>query len=482
MNPFDKFIRIFSPRTALRNHRARISLKYLEGPGYSARKYEGASKGKKTKNWKVSSATSANTELIPDLSTLRDRSRALVRDNGYAFAGIDHIESDTIGEGITPKFTHKNPKKSKECDEMFTDWAESTACDYDGNHDFYGLQSLVMRTVAESGECLIRRVWRDKSFCLQVLEPDFLDTSKNEKKGTTAIIAGIEIRNGQRVAYWLFDEHPGGNVTGKEKGESKRIDAKDIISVFRVDRSGQFRGVPWLAPCLLKMRDFDEYEDAELSRQKIAACFAGYITKEANEDDDEIDDEIELTQDIEPNTIQELGPGMDIKFTDPPQLNGLGEFSKVSLRGVAKGLGIPYELLAGDWSNVNYSSGKLGDGKYHRNIRKWRNKFFIPKFCSGVYSWFKEFAAVSGKDFSEVKCTWTHPRREPLDPLKENKAAVIEVEAGFTTISAVIRERGGDPEQVFLERAEELKKMRELGIPTSSADLLAQANTETPGE
>ena len=74
-----------------------------------------------------------------------------------------------------------------------------------------------MRSVAESGEVLVRRRRRrlsdgyPVSVQLQVLEADYLDTSK-----TTAlpnggqIIQGVEFDVlGNLVAYWLFRQHPG---------------------------------------------------------------------------------------------------------------------------------------------------------------------------------------------------------------------------------------------------------------------------------
>jgi capsid protein len=58
------------------------------------------------------------------------------------------------------------------------------ACDYDGQQNFYGLQRLVMTTVVESGEALILRQPASSKDGLpvpvriQVLEPEYLDTSK----------------------------------------------------------------------------------------------------------------------------------------------------------------------------------------------------------------------------------------------------------------------------------------------------------------
>jgi capsid protein len=36
--------------------------------------------------------------------------------------------------------------------------------------------------------------------------------------------------------------------------------------------------VPWFAPVILKLRDLDDYDDAELVRKKIEACFAAFVT------------------------------------------------------------------------------------------------------------------------------------------------------------------------------------------------------------
>ena len=51
-----------------------------------------------------------------------------------------------------------------------------------------------------------------------------------------------------------------------------------MLHLFDRLRPGQVRGVPWFAPVILKLRDLDEYDDAELVRKKIEACFAAFVT------------------------------------------------------------------------------------------------------------------------------------------------------------------------------------------------------------
>ncbi|WP_164146025.1 phage portal protein, partial [Stenotrophomonas maltophilia] len=82
---------------------------------------------------------------------------------------------------------------------------------------------------------------------------------------------------GRRVAYWLFDEHPGSALAMRSL-ESRRIPAEDVIHVFLSKRPGQARGYSWLAPVMQRMRSFDEMEDAIMEQAKIAACFAAFVT------------------------------------------------------------------------------------------------------------------------------------------------------------------------------------------------------------
>lgn len=115
---------------------------------------------------------------------------------------------------------------------------------------------------------------------LQVLEADFLDEQKDGPSGNNLIIQGIEFDAlGKRVAYWLFDEHPGSSSAWKTL-TSRRVDAADVIHVFLPKRPGQARGYSWFAPVMQRLRNFDEMEDAIMEQAKIAACFAAFVTKD----------------------------------------------------------------------------------------------------------------------------------------------------------------------------------------------------------
>ena len=66
------------------------------------RAYEAADKGRRGKAFRMAKSTSVNSEVSAALVTLRDRSRNMVRNNGWARRAVEAITKHTIGEGIQP--------------------------------------------------------------------------------------------------------------------------------------------------------------------------------------------------------------------------------------------------------------------------------------------------------------------------------------------------------------------------------------------
>ena len=66
-----------------------ISLRGRRGRGKRA--YEAADKGRRSKAFRYVRSTGVNTEVAGALVTLRDRSRHLVRNNGWARRAVEAI-------------------------------------------------------------------------------------------------------------------------------------------------------------------------------------------------------------------------------------------------------------------------------------------------------------------------------------------------------------------------------------------------------
>jgi lambda family phage portal protein len=457
--------------------RDRLELVRLESVEQRLRAYyDGASKGRRLAGWKARDLGPEGTSL--DLALLRQRARDLGRNNPFACSALGALVADVIGEGIRARIVNRSTGKPvRAVAERWRRWAESTECDADGNCDLYGLQALAMRTLAESGEVLIRRRIRSASFGLstpmqlQVIEPDYLDASRDGRLDNgNRIVGGIEVdRRGQRVAYHLRTEHPA-TTSVILKHQTVRVPASEVLHLFRVERPGQMRGVTWLAPVITRLRLLDDYEDAALERARVAACFGAFIYEPDGPGAGPLvssasDASTALTERIEPGLIQHLGPGQDIRFGQPPQNGDYPDFVRSQLRAIAAGLGMPYEVLAADLSQTNYSSMRGGWLQYHRRIVQWRWHILIPVMCQGVWSWWTEVESIaSGPVSDRLRIEWTPPTREMIDPAKEITAMVQRIRAGLVSWAEAVREQGYDPDDVLAEIAAYQERADELGV------------------
>jgi lambda family phage portal protein len=268
----DRVTMPWAPRWTFQRQRARVAAAML------VRHYEAASGGRRTQGWSRP-AGDPNAATLSGLSRLRDQARDLVRNNPWATSALDTLVDDVVGWGLAAK------RPAGAFGPRWKAWAETTACDADGRADLPGLQDQVMRTVVEAGEALIRRRVRRLSdgfpipLQLQVLEPDYLDTSRHAVLPSGGrIIQGVEFDAiGRRAAYWLFREHPGASQVyglGALTGVSDRIPASEILHVWRTGRPGQVRGVSWFAPVMLRLKDFDDYDRGRCEPSSPASALA----------------------------------------------------------------------------------------------------------------------------------------------------------------------------------------------------------------
>ena len=487
----DRLVAWLSPERGAARMAARAR---IEGLTRAVATYDGAARTHRTQGRWVTGG-SANREIRPALVRLRDVSRDHGRNNAYAARAVATIVGNTVGEGIIPTVA-AGKRLEAAVQGLINAHLRSTAIDFDGRNTLAGLQALVMRTVVESGECLVVRNRTASTlrlplpFQVRVLEPEFLDWTKDGPLPDGAfLVQGVEFdKDGRRVAYWLHREHPG-DTRFLLTLNSARVPADDVLHVYRVDRPGQARGVPWGAPAFMTLTDLQEYEEAELVRQKIAACFAVFFTDEGGQTklaDAAATAAADRTLDgrpidmLEPGMIQRLPPATDVKFATPPMTAGYPDYVRAQLRRVAVGYGVPYETLAGDLSQVNFSSGRMGWVEFQRSVDQWRWHMLIPHLCEPIGRWFREAAihALDGRDAFAID--WTPPRREMIDPAKEIAAARDSVRAGLSSLSEELRKLGYDPDQVEADLAAENRRADALGLKFDS-DGRFPMNAPMPG-
>lgn len=459
MNAIDNVISFFNPKAGVERERARLALDQV-------RRYDGATNSRRNENWKAPS-TSADAALGPNLQRLRDRSRDLTRNNPFAARAVQVLVNNTVGGGVLGQVNSRSSARAARWNRLWEEWArDPQACDYDGRMDFWGLQALVFRTVVESGECLIRkRIDPNAAFPLklQILEPDLLDDTRAD--GLTDdggyVREGIEYNAAdKRIAYHMHRVHPGDRLNFG-RFETVRIPADEIIHVFRRDRPGASRGCPWGAPVITRLRDFDDFSDAQLLKQKISACFAGFVVDSEAQD---AGGSPPLAETLEPGSLEILPPGKDIRFASPPSVGEFDDFSRAMLLQIAAGYGVTYEALTSDLSNANYSAARMGHLEFSRNVDCWQKQILIAQMLGPCWKWFVNAAEIVGEQPMDIRMAWTPARRELIDPQKEVGAIIEAVRGGLMSLSEAIRRSGYEPTEVMAEIARDAAMLDELGL------------------
>lgn len=413
------------------------------------------------------SVRSADGVIGLSASRLRAVSRDMERNNPYGQRIFTVIPTNIVGAGIVPSIKADSTRVKAALQRLVSRHLESTAIDFDGRHDLYGLQFLAVRAMARDGEALIVRMTPNASarlpvpMQLRVLEADYLDTLRDGPIGPDGgfIVQGVEFdKAGRRTAYWLFDQHPGdAGERFAAKAESRRVKADDVVHLYRTDRAGQTRGVPWITPAIVTLWDLKDYEEAELVRQRVAACFAAFVTGPGSSSvGASVADGSRPGVDIlKPGTIQHLGQMESVTFSAPPQVHGYSEFVRQNLRKIASATGVPFNEIASDDSQENFSSSRRGYLVFQRLIDTWRWQVVIPQMCDAIGRWFLDAATIPLGRSPAATMEWTPPRRELISPKEEIAVMRDLVRGGFSSRSEQVRTLGYDPEAVEDEIAEE---------------------------
>ncbi len=445
---------------------------------------------------------SADQELRWNLRALRARARELVRDTPLAKRFIHLIAQNIVGphgvqlqarvttlqgdphEGVNAALEHE-----------WRLWGRAGTCTVDGRFDFAELQRLVMKTVAQDGECIIRMIrgfdnpW---AFALQLIDADQLDHMYNRPGNATAgeneIRLGVELDQWRRpIAYHLWSGHPS-EYEYEQSRERVRVPAREIIHLYVNHRVGQTRGVTWFHPVLLQLKMLDGYHEAELVAARTAA--AKFWTIETSTDDGYqapiAGEKVEM--EVEPGMLTELDPGKKIVALDPQHpTQAFEQFTKAILKGVSAGLGVTYADLAGDLAEANYANqrtGLLAARDEYRALQQW----LIEHFHRPVYEAWLSMAILAGRvkpgmrdpaGLQEV--AWVARGFDWVDPLNDLRATALEIDYGLTSRTQVTRERGQNLAQIFEELASEQKlaKENEITLAPEAVKPTSKAPTES---
>ena len=493
MNWLDRTIGWFDPTAGNRRVSARMAM------DIKGRAYEGARRDHRTSSWQTP-GSSANTEAGAGEEIVRNRSRDLIRNNGYALQIVETFADHVVGTGIVGAPTGLKGRNAKKVAGDWRSWCES--CDFDDDQDLNGLVWSSVKGMAESGAALIRfhRQTFDSRATIaplkmQVMEPDFIDVVKT---GTTKdggyIDRGIEYDSkGRKVAYWLLPAHPGDVASWRGHGmTSDRVPASEIVYLYNKLRPGQDRGMPLLAPAIMTLQDLRSYFAAELVRKRTAACMVGVITTTDDDLKIGVDPDTKAgkkygpqKQKFEPGLFTRLLPGESIDFNTPPADSGVDAMATQYLREAAAAAGVMYEHATGDFSRVNYSSWRAGHHGFRRRMERIQWLVVIHKLLRVIAQRYREAAlAADLLPAQNFGWRWTPPGFISVDPYKDAQADLANLRMGKVTLSQLVEERGYDYLEFLSQFAEDLANADTLlgdGV-MFDGDPRKALNTATPAK
>lgn len=440
----------------------------------------------------IPSNAGPNDANSPFLPLLRARVRDEVRNAPLADGAIKTVVSETIGAGIVPQPITKSPDIKTALSGLWDEW--TSAADFGGVLDFYGLQALIDRSWKESGEVFARMIVVPYDggavvpLRIQVLEADMVTLSTGKAPETNHEIRnGIEFDpSGQRVAYWVHKQHPGDysmlstswftRVFGSFNAEDMiRVPVDEMLHIYRPARPGQLRGVPSQSGTVQTIKQLDDFDEATLERQKLAAAVTYFIQRPAPLESgidpltgEAIDVDQVQESTIKPGSAYTMAPGETVETLDIPNLGAEYEqFTKHNTRKVSAGTDVPYELLTGDYSDTNDRTVRVALGVFRRKLQQDQWHIIIHQFCRPIWAKFLQVAILNGlasPKLARVSVTWTPQAWPYINPLQEIMTQQKAVSAGLMSRTGVIMERGDDPEQVDIERSEDIAREKKLSI------------------
>ena len=133
----------------------------------------------------------------------------------------------------------------------------------------------------------------------------------------------------------------------------------------------------------------------------------------------------------------------------------------------AAGGSIPYELISGDLSQVNYSSARLGLEQFKRRVKALQGGLFVARLIEPVWERLVTLDVLAGRvaapDFERNTDSYLglgvmFPAWASLDPQAETTAEIAAMGANLRSRFEIISARGRDPQEVDAEiRADTLR-------------------------
>lgn len=483
--------------------------------------YEGSGAGfsGQLKGW-MPAPQSADAALLPGLELGNARAEDLVRNNGYAANAIqlhqDHIVGSFFRLSYRPSWRYLGIDEeeardfAREVEAAWWEYAEDDTCriDAERKRTFTMMMREAVAVHSFNGEVFVQPCWSDADSRLfrtqfKMVSPRRISNPGNamdsrERRGGVALD-----KHGAAVGYHVSsDDYPGSAsrqwlYIPRELANGRPA----MLHIFEPSEDGQTRGANRFYSVMQQMKMLDTLQQTQLQSAIVKAMYAATVESELGTRDamefivgmgngapGSTGMETLLGQMVgwyAENQVKLGGAKVPHLFpTDSLNLqtaqdtdNGFSAFEQALLRYIAAGLGVSYEQLSRNYSQMSYSTARASANE------SWcyfmgRRKFIAARLASLMFiCWLEEAVARNvirlprraRYSFYEARsawgnCEWIGSGRMAIDGLKEVQEAVMLIEAGLSTYEIECAKRGHDYRDIYAQQLRETMERRAAGL------------------
>jgi lambda family phage portal protein len=488
-----------------------------EYAGYTA---GGAGFGGQISQW-LPQSQSVDAALLPQFERGNARADDLVRNNGYAANGVqlhqDHIVGSFFRLSHRPNWHYLGIREeearafSNEVEAAWKEYAEDSDCclDVERKRTFTMMIREGVAAHAFNGEIFVQPSWEREQH--RLFRTQFKMVSPKRVANPFGVMdsntqrAGVRLnKHGAAIGYHVKEDSYPSWTSGRWTYVPRELanGRPSMIHVFEPLEDGQTRGVNRFYSVMEQMKMLDTLQNTQLQSAIVKAMYAATIESEL--DSEKAFEYILGTKDAPSgqasplNTMLEqyliyyqaaqvkfggakvphLFPGDELKLqTAQDTDNGYSVFEQSLLRYIAAGLGVSYEQLSRDYSQVSYSSARASANESWRYFLG-RRKFIASRQATMMFSCWLEEALIRGVvkmpararfTFQEARCSWYNAEwigagRMAIDGLKEVQESVMLIEAGLSTFEKECGKLGEDYQDIFRQQVREAQERREAGL------------------
>lgn len=290
---------------------------------------------------------------------------------------------------------------------------------------------------------------------------------------------------GNPVRYTVLKSYPGDPWFGVSGYDL--VEASLVVHWFRAYRPGQRRGVSEYASSLAVVSQLRRYSQAVLTNAEFAASIAGVMYTNSTVDDPAPVTPMDKVRIVNGTMLtMPYGWKADHFKSDQPT-STYKDYATDKRNEVARPVNAPLNVMTGNSSGYNYSSGRLDHVPYQRNV--WIDREAIrPAVLDPVAIAFLNELQKLGElpaslgPIDEIEFEFQWDGFNSIDPLKDAQASDLRMRIGLTTLAEECAAEGRNWRDVLEQQKREMDLRKQLGLPEATPVNTAAARPETNDE